>query len=277
MDYAAPDALLAQPPGTLQRFKQYPLFSDADIAALARAMAAQRMEAVRPLADETLLLDIQTRLDSRGYQLQAPLTVRTRPPSDGQRLPDREVWTPFAAFLADLPRLLSIAGAQRLHIRGRGHITVAFALGGAVPTTSSWPVTIEDQYSATWGRTDQQQRSRHVGLKVESEPVPAGSQVAGAPVAIYVDLANTEPPGDTFAGHLASHHGRYAGAMRLQAARRGLIPADSANTLVTDVVKRIRGCAARASTHRVHLFLRVSFPIAVLLGRTLNTLEVTLY
>lgn len=65
--------------------------------------------------------------------------------------------------------------------------------------------------------------------------------------------------------------------MRLQAARRELIPADSANTLVTDVAKRIRGCAARAGTHRVHLFLRVSFPIAVLLGRTLNTLEVTLY
>jgi len=32
-----------------------------------------------------------------------------------------------------------------------------------------------------------------------------------------------------------------------------------------------------ASTHRVHLFLRTPFPIALLLGRPLNTLEVTLY
>jgi SMODS-associated and fused to various effectors sensor domain len=46
---------------------------------------------------------------------------------------------------------------------------------------------------------------------------------------------------------------------------------------VTDLAQRIRACAAQAATHRVHLFLRVPFPIAALLGRTLNTLETTLY
>ena len=43
------------------------------------------------------------------------------------------------------------------------------------------------------------------------------------------------------------------------------------------MAQRIRTCAAQAATHRVHLFLRVPFPIAVLLGRSLNTIEATLY
>ena len=41
--------------------------------------------------------------------------------------------------------------------------------------------------------------------------------------------------------------------------------------------QKIRARAALASTHRVHLFLRTPFPVALLLGRALNTLEVTLY
>jgi hypothetical protein len=277
LDYAAPDALLAQPPGTLQRFKQYPMFSETDISALAREMAAQRMTAVRPLAHESLLLDIQTRLDPRGTPPEVPLAVRTRPPPPGQRLPDPEIWTPFAAFLADLPRLLSIVGAQRLHIRGGAHLSVAFALGAAVPSTSKWPVTVEDQAGATWGQPDPHSRSRRIALQEESETLPVAGPAAGAPVAVYVDLVPAQPPGDAFAGHIASHRRRYAHATRLQTVRRESIPADKASALITDLAQRIRACAAQAATHRVHLFLRVPFPIAVLLGRALNTLEVTLY
>jgi len=62
-----------------------------------------------------------------------PLPGRSAPPLPGQRVPDPSIWPPFAAFLADLPRLLSIAGAQRLHVRGAPHLTVAFALGAAYP------------------------------------------------------------------------------------------------------------------------------------------------
>lgn len=107
LDYAAPDALLAQPAGTLQRFKQYPVFDDAGVALLAREIAAQRMAAVRALGSRDLLLDLQTRLDPRGMPPEVPLAVRTRPPSPGQRVPNPDIWPPFAAFLADLPRLLS--------------------------------------------------------------------------------------------------------------------------------------------------------------------------
>jgi SMODS-associated and fused to various effectors sensor domain/TIR domain len=276
LDYAAADALLAQPPGTLQRFKQYPLFDDAEIAVLAREIAAQRMTAVRALGNPDVLLDIQTRLDARGTPPEVPLAVRTRPPSPGHRLPDPEIWPPFAAFLGDLPRLLSIAGAQRLHIRGGAHLTAAFALGAAVPVTSTWPVTVEDQTGAVWDPAGRRAPSPRVPLREESQADQADAP-AGTPVAVYVDLVPAPEPGDAFADHIAAHRGRYAHTTRLEPTRRRPIPAEAASTLVTDLAQRVRACAAQAATHRVHLFLRVPFAIAVLLGRTLNTLETTLY
>jgi hypothetical protein len=276
LDYAAPDALLGQPPGTLQRFKQYPAFDEAGVAVLAREMAAQRMAAVRVLGSSELLLDIQTRLDPRGTPPGVPLAVRTRPPAPSRRLPPPEIWLPYAAFLADLPRLLSIAGAKRLHVRGGAHLSAAFALGAAVPTTSAWPVSVQDQTGAIWGEPGNRPRPRRVALHEEASPGEA-EVINGGPVAVYIDLVPTQPPGDAFAKHVASHPDRYARILRLQPARRGPIPPEAAESLVTDLAQRIRTHAGQAATHRVDLFLRVPFPIAVLLGRTLNTLEVTLY
>ena len=276
LDYAAPDALLAQPPGTLQRFKQYPAFDDAGIAALAREMAAQRMAAVRALGSSHLLLDIQTRLDPRGTPPEVPLAIRTRPPSPGQRLPPPEIWPPYAAFLADLPRLLGIAGASRLHVRGGAHLSVAFALGAAIPATSAWPVGVQDQTGAIWGDPGSSLRPRHVALHEESN-LGQAEAADGNPVAVSIDLVPAQPPGDAFAKFAASHPGRYARILRLQPVRRAPIPAEAAESLVADLAQRIRACAGQAATHRVDLFLRVPFPIAVLLGRMLNTLEVTLY
>ena len=273
LDFAAPDRLLAQPAGTLQRFKQYPVFDEAGIMLLAREIAAQRMAAVRTLGRDDLLLDIQTRLDPRGTPPEVPLAVRTRPPAPGQRLPDPGIWPPFAAFLADLPRLLSIAGAQRLRVRGGAHLTIAFALGAAVPTTGASVVTVEDQAGSVWGETAAHRRVR---LHEESVADEAGSAV-GAPVAVYVNLVPSPSPGDAFAAYLAGHPGQYARAIRLHLARRDPIPPEAASALIADLSQKIRACAGLASTHRVHLFLRTPFPVAVLLGRTLNTLEVTLY
>ncbi len=174
-----------------------------------------------------------------------------------------------------MPRLLSIARAQRLRVRGGAHLTVAFALGAAVPATASWGVTVEDRDGSTWGGPAGQPRSQRITLREESEACKSGA-AAGAPVAIYVDLANSPPPGDAFGEHLAGHPGRYARAIRLHPARRGFVAPGEASALVAGLSRQIRACAGLASTHRVHLFLRTPFPIAVLLGRTLNTLEVTL-
>jgi len=128
---------------------------------------------------------------------------------------------------------------------------------------------------ATWDQPGRQGATRRIGLQIESEAHHA--RMTGAPVAIYIDLVPADAPGDAFADHIASRLGQFAGTMRVGLARRRPIPAEASSTTVTDLAQRIRTCAAQAATHRVHLFLRVPFPIAVQLGRALNTLEVTLY
>jgi SMODS-associated and fused to various effectors sensor domain len=74
-----------------------------------------------------------------------------------------------------------------------------------------------------------------------------------------------------------THPGRYARAVRLHPDPRELIDPEDAAALIAELSQQIRASAGQAATHRVHLFPRIPFPIAVLLGRTLNTLEVTLY
>jgi hypothetical protein len=274
LDYSAPDRLLAQPDGTLQRFKQYPLFTHDDIALLAREIASQRMQALRPMGRSTLDLDLQTRLDPRGTPSEVPLAVRTRPPRHGQRVPDAAIWPEIATLLKDLPRLLALAGAQRLHIRGGAHLSVAFALGAAVPNSSPWQVTVEDQTGGLWGQPGATPAPR-IALLDLSHPYPTAPE--GAPIAVYVDLVPVEPPGDTFATHLAAHPGDFRLAVRLSPRHRRPVRAEAGSALVADLAARIRSHAAAAATRHVHLFLRTPFPVAVLLGRSLNTLEVTLY
>ncbi|MEZ0108757.1 hypothetical protein ABH920_002758 [Catenulispora sp. EB89] len=274
LDYTAPDRLLSQPKDTLQRFKQYPLTTAGEIALLAREVASQRMQALRPSGRTTLDLDLQTRLDPRGTPSELPLAVRTRPPQPGQRIPDPSIWPQIATFLTDLPRLIALAGAQRLHIRGGAHLSVAFALGAAVPDTSPWQVTVEDHTGGIWGEPGPVP-APPTTLLDRSEPDLAAP--TGAPIAVYVDLVPVEPLGDTFAAHLATHPGAFHTAVRLYPRRRHQIPAEAGSILVANLAAKIRAHAAAAATRHVHLFLRTPFPIAVLLGRALNTLEITLY
>jgi hypothetical protein len=238
-----------------------------------REIVSQRMQALRPLCRSILDLDLQTRQDPHGTPSEVPLAVRTRPPQPGQRVPRPATWPQIATFLTDLPRLLSLAGAQRLHIRGGAHLSVAFALGAALPNTSTWEVTIEDQAVAVWGQPGTAPVPR-LPLLDHSSPDPAAPQ--DAPIAVYVDLVPAEPPGDTFAAHLAANSGTFRLAARLSPRRRRPIPAKAGTALATDLATRIRAHAAAASIRRVHLFLRAPFPVAALLGRSLNTLEVTL-
>lgn len=94
---------------------------------------------------------------------------------------------------------------------------------------------------------------------------------------MYVDLVSSQPPVDTFTAHLADHPGEFGAAFRLSPRHRRQIPATAGSTVAADLASRIRARAAQAATRRVHLFLRVPSPIAVLLGCAFNTLEVTLY
>lgn len=269
LDFEAPDRLLCQSAGTLRRVKQYPLRAIGDITALAHQMALQRMSVHASLSTDPLVIDLQTRAAPRAAVSNAGLVVRLKPPEAGHRRPPIEIWTPYRAFLTDLPNLVTESGASSVVIRGGAHLSVAFALGAALPVTLGWPVTVTTHADHWRDNTE----SPAVSLVEDTRSLDPRGRIA----AIAIDLVPAPAPIDTFSAHLASAPERYIAGVRISLGQDGMIPANTCGAIVADLTHRIRGIAARFQTRHVALFLRVPFPIAVHLGRTLNTLEVDVF
>ncbi|MGW4830807.1 SAVED domain-containing protein [Amycolatopsis japonica] len=261
LDYGAPDRLLPQEIATLSDFDQFAVYDHAGLARLASEMAVRRVR--RAAVDDRLHLDIQTRVPALGTR-KAPLAVRTRPPMSGTSVPPVEAWEDFAPFLCELPRIIQSAGVQHLHITGGAHLSMAFALGAALPTTTGLTVTIAAQDGTEWTGAETQT------VSLVQSAIPLHGRPDG-PVAVYLDLVPTSP-NKGFRHYAKSHD--YAHAVEIAVAKREPIPAEAAPALVTELRRRI---GEIAGSRHVHLFMRVPFPLAVMLGRTSNTLRVTLY
>lgn len=261
LDYGAPDRLLPQEIAVLSDFDQFAVNDHAGLARLAGEMAIRRVR--RAAVDDRLHLDIQTRAPALGTR-EAPLATRTRPPRSGTSVPPAEAWEDFSPFLGDLPRIVQSAGVHHLHITGGAHLSMAFALGAALPTTTGLAVTITDQDGTEWTTGKAQT------VPLMQSAIPLNGRPDG-PVAVYLDLVPASP-NRAFRRYAETRD--YAHAVEITMATRELIPADAAPALVTDLRRRI---SEIAGSRPVHLFMRVPFPLAVMLGRACNTLRVTLY
>jgi hypothetical protein len=270
LDHDAPDRLVGTPPGTLRRLHQYPLLSPEDPANVAHQMALQRMAMQRQLRLDTLTIDLQTRAQPRASTAKAGLVVRFTPPNPGRRPPPRQVWFDLQNFLTALPKLVSESAASTVAVDGGAHLSAAYALGAALPTTASWVLVVKNQRDGEW-------RSE-VGRA--AIPIDEESQTLDGParkVAVFVDLAAGPAPVDTYEEHVRTSPGIYCRTVRLASRARGIIDAEAGGATVADIAQRIRSAAAAAQTNAVALFLRAPFPVAVLLGRALNTLSVDLF
>jgi len=269
LDYTAPDRLLGTS-GSLAKCKQYSLSSPKDIATLARDMAIRRMKAYAQLSQDPLVIDLQTRSVPQAGVSKAGLVVRTVPPPAGRRVPSPEIWPPFQAFLSALPQLLETSGVQQVLVRGGAHLTAAYSLGAALPSTSRWPLAIESPPGQVWSSA------------AEGETPPLAEDLQSfdtrrKPIVVLVDLVPTPQPVDALTDHLEANPSAYSAAIRISVAEPRPLKTSEGAAAAMEVARRIRQAAHNFDTHEVHLFLRTSFPLAVLLGRQLNTLETTLY
>jgi hypothetical protein len=129
-------------------------------------------------------------------------------------------------------------------------------------------MTIVDQ-SGTWTSE----------LSEEAPPLEVDfvSSDAGRRLAVYVELVDTPAPVDSFSAHVDQRPERYSGVARIHPNLAIRLQPSSGGATAATVARHIRECASRVGTNQVDLFLRVPFPIAVLLGRLLNTLAVDPY
>lgn len=245
---------------------QFPIGTLAGRAQLARAAVRHRLGLLAGSGGDELSIDLRTR--DHGNREDGPgLLVRCRPPLVDDP-PPPEAWPAYADFLAELPALVRQSGARRVRVSGLAHLTPAFALGAALPRTRlpEGAFTVVDSEGRAWkGESD-------ITL-AESERSLRGTSAA---VAAFVDLT-AESSFATFERHVCERPDAFAARLTLALAqRRALEPADGA-TLARAAGLRLRQFVRDHGNPTLHLFLAVPFPVAVLLGRASNLLDVQLY
>lgn len=278
LDYSAPDRLLRQRSGTLSALRQDPVSTPVQRAAAAHAQSRRRMEAVRPAVEavgHVLTVDVQTRIPPFATRVDADLVLRLRPPPDGDRRPHRAGLLDLTAFLADFPQLLAVAGAEHVVVRGGAHLTVAYALGAAMPTTLLGTVDVMDTGGNAWTL------SGNAPVPVEpSELLTVSSSAvrcpSNGPLLIYLDLL-PQPSDAAFDALRARDIDGFGSAFHVRTVHGGNLMPEDASLLVGEVSQQIRSLAGRHGTSEVHLLLRCPWTVALLIGRALNTLRVHLY
>ena len=110
-------------------------------------------------------------------------------------------------------------------------------------------------------------------LSVEQTKQPSTSS---GRILVYLDLLPA--PSDAAFKDLATRDlDRLAGVFHVRPIRDGNLRADEAAAIVGEASRIIRELAGRSQTSEVHLLLRSPWTVALLLGRTLNTIRVHLY
>jgi len=176
------------------------------------------------------------------------------------------------AFLSSLPQLTAIAGATSIRVRGGAHLSVACAVGAAVPTTLLGSVLVIDTSGSIWHLGGQAPSPGPKSLIAPASPAQHRSDRGSA--LIYLDLL---PQRSDAAFEDFAAAGDFAGVLHLRPVAEGLLEPKRASELVGDAIAAIRDIANAHATTEVHLLLRCPYPLALLLGRSLNTLRVHLY
>lgn len=275
LNYDEPDRLLQPPNGILKNHRQLPALTLADIALIAFDHSRRRLEALRPEIErrEGLIeIDIQTRLAPASIINRHDLVVRLRPSSEGDRRPSTKGLSDLQGFLSRVGGLLDIAGARRIRVSGGSHLTAAFALGAALPTTLIGEVEAMDSGNHAWilsGDARTSGNSKQVTRVINH----SATLRQGERSLVYVDLLS-ERSDDSFYQFAQEHGGNI---WHIRTVTQGNLDSGAAGTIVGEVSQVIRQAAAESGVSEAHVFLRCPWTVALLLGRTLNTIRVHLY
>ena len=238
LDYFAPDRLLSRTVPDLRRLRQDPALNARDIANIARSHCRQRMEALRvgiESAGQVIDLNLQTRIVPAAIGPYGDLVLRFRPPVPGDRRPHRQGLEDLRLFLSDLPHLLEIAGARHARVSGGAHLSVAFALGAALPTTLIGEVAAFDTAGHAWSISDNAPAPGTSTRLLEiMDHSPRGASRGDA--VVYVDLLPTRSD-PAFDRLVEAHPGRFASVFHIRPVAEGnLLPEDAgALVLVPDM------------------------------------------
>lgn len=276
-DYAAPDALLQQSRGTLSRLKQYPGDERSGLLEVVREVLRHRLLRAGRQQDGVLVVNVQTRSVPVTQPLTgADLNIRTRSPMR-TRLPHPDGLRDLADGLAFLPEAVSLIGAATVRVTGGAHLSAAFALGAALPSTLVGSLHVIDTAGDGWTAPTVSVLPQGAETLAEVGHGNGGASPSGGPkVLVYADLLPSRSDG-AYARLLDERSGEFIAWSHLRQATPGPLDPSAAGALVAELAYKIRALSDQFSNAESHLLLRCPFPVAVLLGRLTNTLRVVVY
>lgn len=278
-DYNAPDRLLELRPGTLSGVDQQPAERNG-LLALIRGFVWHRIASLRErieVTDQTLHLSLQTRNTPQVYDRTGDeLDIRLRP-SVHERLPSVGGLQDLKDTIGLLPDAVTRSGAHRLRVAGGAHLSVAFAVGAALPSSRIGHMDVIDQQGATWASDGEARFIAQPQVQVAGEGRSPSAITAGRPsVAVYVDLL-PQRSDTAFVRYIEAHEPFLAAWRHLTSASGTLLDPSDAGLIAADVAAHIRALSNDNSNAEVHLLLRCPFPLALLIGRLTNTLRVVVH
>lgn len=274
-DYGAPDRLLELRPGTLSGVDQHSAERDG-LLVLIRGLVWHRIASLREriqATDQTFYLSLQTRNTPQVYDRTGDeLDIRLRP-SGHERLPSAEGLRDLKDTIGLLPDATTRSGAHRLRVRGGAHLSVAFAVGAALPSSRIGHMDVIDQQGVTWASDGEARFTAQPQVHIADEGGNLSAITAGRPsVAVYVDLL-PQRSDTAFARYVEDNSSFLVAWRHLTSVTGGLLAPSDAGMIAADVAAHIRSLSNENSNAEIHLLLRCPFPLALLIGRLTNTLR----
>lgn len=280
VDYDAPDRVLGMEPPELRSVDQKSATREG-LVAITRQMLWHRIAAIRPLLPASggqVRMSLQTRNTPQVYdRTDADLDIRIRP-STHEKLPSAAGLEDLAQTARFLPDAVTRAGATAVRIEGGAHLSVALAMGAAIPSTRVGPMTVVDGRGVSWASTTEPQlfdspRLRILRQATVSVALPHDRRPE---VAAYVDLQS--PRSDAaFDQFLATRTGTLVAWQHITSSADGLLEPSDGGNIAAEAAARLRELSMTNGNALVHLMVRGPFGIAVLMARLTNTLRIIAY
>lgn len=280
-DYDAPDRLLRLSPArTLADKKQANVLDPAGELEIIRDLLMHRIEQRRPEI-RAQGRDLTIRVQSRPapFAVDADdddLHMRIKEAAEG-RLPSPDGLELLRRTLPLTGDAVFAAGAQRVQISGGAHLSIGLALGAALPDTKIGNVAVLDVQNNAWESTPTSNDPGVTELKVEARPteVTQPSSTANR-VAVFVTLT-ADPDLSAFERLVRESADGFASVEIVSVTNSNRIDPREAGRLGQGIAQHIKHLSADHGRAEVHLAFHGPFPMAVLVGRYLNTLRTITY
>ncbi|WP_370500240.1 SAVED domain-containing protein [Mycolicibacterium sp. jd] len=278
-DFEAPDRLLRTAPArTLADKKQTNMLDSAGGVEIARDLLMHRVEQRISLIRQQhrpFTIRVQSRPTPSAIDAgEDDLHIRLSAATSG-RLPSSHGLKLLQTTLPLISDAVYATGAKVVRIAGGAHLSVALALGAALPETKIGVLEVLDLQDQVWSSVAGDKLSTN-DVHVEAIDIERPSTAGRDRIAVFVRLS---PQADhtAFERLIRESTDGFTAAAIVSTDQNSRIDAGEAGRLSAAVAHAIKGLAASSGRAEIHLAFHGPYTMAALTGRYLNTLRTVVY